>query len=272
MRMDAFVFRFDAKRLRAIPRDCLGFLVASGHCCNELAILLPYIIYEHDLTRANDFETAFILTRKFTIDRILISKIFEYGKLCAKFCKQHEGSSEPYLAELIRAFEPIAAEIKAAKWAAILRNTISFHYDPQYALTSMDRLEDDHPLHLMAGRLKGLTLFEFAEEITSRPIFEAAGNGDIGKGMEAVNAFIVELVSTITTFHARATISMFRAHGMVSERIEMKLRNKYCAAPGDVRIPISVSSVYLKSQQSKKSPKRRKSARRDGHRKSRSSL
>ena len=77
--MDAFVFQFDAKRLRTIPRDYIGFLVASGHCCNELAILLPYIIYEHDLTRANDFETAFILTRKFTIDRILISKIFEYA-------------------------------------------------------------------------------------------------------------------------------------------------------------------------------------------------
>ena len=76
--MDGFVYRFDAKRLRAVPRDYLGFLVASGHCCNELAILLPYIIYEHDLRRANDFEIAFILTRKFTIDRILISKIFEY--------------------------------------------------------------------------------------------------------------------------------------------------------------------------------------------------
>lgn len=43
-------FDSPAKRLRAIPRDYLGFLVASGHCCNELAILLPYIIYEHDLS------------------------------------------------------------------------------------------------------------------------------------------------------------------------------------------------------------------------------
>ena len=149
--------------------------MASGHCCNELAILLPYIIYEHDLSRANDFEIAFILTRKFTIDRILISKIFEYGKLCSKFFKRHEGASEPFLSELTKAFAPIAAEIKGAKWAAILRNTISFHYDAQYALTSFDRLDDAHPLRLMSGELKGLTLFEFAEEITSRPIFEAAG-------------------------------------------------------------------------------------------------
>jgi hypothetical protein len=259
--MDAFVFRFDAKRLRAIPRDYLGFLIASGHCCNELAILLPYIIYEHDLRRANEFEIAFILTRKFTIDRILISKIFEYGKLCSKFFKRHRDSADPFLSELAKTFEPIATKIKDAKWAAILRNTISFHYDPQYALTSLDLLDDNHPLHLMAGKFKGLTLFEFAEEITSRPIFEAAGNGDIGKGMDAANTFIVELVNTITTFHARATISIFRAHKMVSERIQMKLRNRYCAAPGDVRIPISISSAYVKALESKKSPKKRKSKR-----------
>jgi hypothetical protein len=256
--MDAFVFRFDAKRLRVVPRDYLGFLVASGHCCNELAILLPYIIYEHDLRRANDFEIAFILTRKFTIDRILISKIFEYGKLCSKFFKRHQGSADPFISELAKTFDPIAAKIKTAKWAAILRNTISFHYDPQCALTSLDRLDDNRPLRLMAGRLKGLTLFEFAEEITSRPIFEAAGDGDIGEGMDAMNAFIVELVNTITTFHARTTMSMFRDHGMVSERRQMKLRNS-CAAQGDVRIPISISAAYVKALQSKKLPKRHKS-------------
>src|SRR5450759_4278368 len=116
--MDAFVFQFDAKRLRTIPRDYLGFLVASGHCCNELAILLPYIIFEHDLRRANDFEIAFILTRKFTIDRILISKSFEYGKLCSKFFKR---SADPFISELAKEFDPIAIKIKAAKWAAILR-------------------------------------------------------------------------------------------------------------------------------------------------------
>jgi hypothetical protein len=260
--MDAFVFQFDAKRLRTIPRDYLGFLVASGHCCNELAILLPYIIFEHDLTRANDFEIAFILTRKFTIDRILVSKIFEYEKLCSKFFKRHRGSADPFISELAKTFDPIAAKIKAAKWAAILRNTISFHYDPEHALTSLERFDDSHPLRLMAGRLRGLTLFEFAEEITSRPIFEAAGKGDIGEGIDAASAFIVELVNTITTFHARVTISMFRNHGLVSERIQMKLRNRYCAAPGDVRIPISISAAYVKALQSKNLPKRRRSKRR----------
>jgi hypothetical protein len=118
--MDAFVFRFDAKRLRVVPRDYLGFLVASGHCCNELAILLPYIIYEHDLRRANDFEIAFILTRKFTIDRILISKIFEYGKLCSKFFKRHQGSADPFISELAKTFDPIAAKIKNREMGSYL--------------------------------------------------------------------------------------------------------------------------------------------------------
>ena len=66
---------FTAKQLRATPSRCLGFLIASGHCCDERAILLPYIIFEHDLETATDVETAFILTRKFTIDRILIFEI-----------------------------------------------------------------------------------------------------------------------------------------------------------------------------------------------------
>jgi hypothetical protein len=253
--MDAFVFRFDAKRLRKIPRDLVGFLVASGHCCNELTILLPYIIYEPDLKRANDFEIAFILTRKFTVDRIIISKIFEYGKLCSKFFKRHQRSSDTLVSELSKTFDPIASQIGAAKWAAILRNTISFHYDPKYALTALDRLHDDHPLHLMAGRLKGLTLFEFAEEITSRPIFEDAGNGDIRKGMGEVNAFIVQLVNKITTFHARATISMFKTYGMLSEPTKTTLHDRYCAAPGDVRVPFSISSAHLKTLKFKKSAK-----------------
>jgi len=37
MRMDTFIFKFDANRLRKMPPDYLGFLITSGHCCNELA-------------------------------------------------------------------------------------------------------------------------------------------------------------------------------------------------------------------------------------------
>jgi hypothetical protein len=120
--MDGYIFHFDAKKLRAIPRRYLGFLVASGHCCNELTILLPYIIFEHDLTNANDFEAAFIQTRKFAIDRILISKIVEHGELCSKFFKANKDPADTQLLKLEKAYEPVAAKIISAKWARIMRN------------------------------------------------------------------------------------------------------------------------------------------------------
>ena len=258
--MDAFVFQFNAKQLRAIPRRYLGFLIASGHCCNELAVLLPYIIFEHDIRRANEVECAFILIRKFTIDRILVSKIVEYGNLCSKFFKDDNVTPDPLLLELSKAYEPIAAQIKSAKWARLLRNKISFHYDYEQAFSALSRLDDDHPMRLIAGRIKGLTLFDFAEEIVSRPVFEAAGSGDIGRGMDAANKFIVSLVGSISSFHARTTISLFKSFGLTSERVQTKLREKYCAAPGDVRVPILISSAYIKSRTAKNFRKRKRSA------------
>ena len=80
--------------------------------------------------------------------------------------------------------------------------------------------------------------------------------------MEAANTFVKELVDKITTFHARTTMSVFRNHGMVSERTETKLRNRYCAAPGEMRIPFSLSAASVKAVRSKKSTKRRKTKRR----------
>jgi hypothetical protein len=245
--MDAFVFRFTAKQLRSLPSQYLSFLIASGHCCNELAILLPYIIFEHNITESNEAETAFILTRKFTIDRILISKIVEYNELCEKTFTVWNASSDAVMMEISNNYQPIAQSVRAAKWARILRNKISFHYDQTHGLGALDRLDDDHPLKLIAGRIKGLTLFEFAEEIVARPIFEMAGKGDIGRGMDAANNFILDLVSSITTFHAKATISIFRAYGMMSERVPSEVREQYCAAPGELRVPISISSMYLGS-------------------------
>jgi hypothetical protein len=258
--MDAFRFRFDAKHLRKVPERYLGFLIASGHCCNELAILLPYILFEHDLRRANDVECAFILTRKFTIDRILISKIVEYGELCLKFFDDKNGPSDTLLLELSKNYEPIAAQIKSAKWARILRNKISFHYDYQQAISALNKLDDNHPLQLIAGKIKGVTLFDFAEEIVSRPIFEAAGGGDIGKGMDIASKFIVSLVSSITSFHARMTIALFKSFGMISERVQSDLREKYCAAPGEIRVPISLSTKYLNSLKTKNINKRKRRA------------
>jgi hypothetical protein len=156
------------------------------------------------------------------------------------------------LVEIARNYKPIAAELKSAKWARILRNKISFHYDQEHALLALQRLDDDHPLRFIAGRIKGLTLFEFAEEIVHRPIFEDAGSGDIGHGMDVVDKFLVNLISSITTFHAQTTVSIFKVHKMVSERIQSEVRESYCADPDDIHVPISISSGYIESGKGKK--------------------
>jgi hypothetical protein len=174
--------------------------------------------------------------------------IVEHGELCAKFFKANTEPSDEHLLKLKTAYEPIAEKIKSAKWARIMRNKISFHYDPEQALNALDLLDDNHPLRLMAGTLKGLTLFEFAEEITSRPIFESAGRGDIASGIDTAIIFIRELVGEITRFQSQSTIEMFKSFGMVSERVKTEMRDRYCAAPGEVRMPISISSSYLETR------------------------
>ncbi|MBX9778478.1 MAG: hypothetical protein K2Y71_29240 [Xanthobacteraceae bacterium] len=256
--MDAFIFRFDVKAFQAIPESYQGFLVTSGMCCNELTLLLPYIMFEHNPKGANEFEASFIVARKLTVDRILVSKIFEYGKLCSVFFRQNKASTDPLLAELSKSYEPIAQEITSAKWAAILRNKISFHYDRQHALASVKRLAENHPLRFMAGRFKGLTLYDFAEEISSRPIYEHAGNGDVDRGLDVAHKFILHLYNLITSFHVKATMGIFRTYGMVTERVPSKLRNKYCALPGAHYVPISVSPSYLSSTAKKVAARKRR--------------
>lgn len=165
-------------------------------------------------------------------------------------------SSDQLFAGLSESYAPIAAKIKAAKWARILRNKISFHYDQKHALAALDELPDDQPLRLILGRIKGITLFDFAEEIVGRPIFEVAGKGDVGIGMDVSNKFVIDLVGAITSFHAQATISIFKSFGLVSQRDQTELRERYCGAPGNFRIPISLSSAYLQSRRTYKVGKR----------------
>jgi len=241
-------------RCQEISRDSQALpwiLGGVGSLLQRAIDYSAYIIFEHDLTNASEFEAAFIQTRKFTIDRVIISKVVEHGEPCSKFFKANKDPSDAQLLELKKAYEPIAAKINSAKWARVMRNKVSFHYDPEQALNALDLLDDSHPLRLMAGTIKGLTLFEFAEEITCRPIFESAGGGDIGRGMDAAHLFIRDLVGEITKFQSQATITMFKSFGMVSERIQTELRDRYCAVPGEVRMPISISSTYLQSRPSK---------------------
>jgi hypothetical protein len=253
--MDAYIFRFKVDDLRKIESRALGFLISSGHCCNELVALLPYIAFEQSLNNANEVEGALILARRYTIDRIIVSKIVEYDELCGKFFRETASVCDELYDGLKREYDLISATIKAQKWARILRNKASFHYDEKYATDSLRKLDGDHPLRMIMGRMSGITLFEFSEEVLSRPIFEEAGSGDIGKGMEVVNRFILESIRAIRDFHARSMIGAFKKYGLVTERETTELREKYCGSPGVDYVPISISAEYVSNLRDAKTAK-----------------
>lgn len=246
--METYIFKFSADDLRKIDSDVLGFLISSGHCCNELSAMMPYIAFEQSLDGANEVESALILVRRYTIDRIIISKIVEYRNLCLKFFGRRRGLSGPFISSLQLDYEATCGVLDIPKWAKILRNKASFHYDDKYALESLGNLDGNHSLRLIAGKIKGITLFEFSEEILSRPIFESAGAGDIGIGMNVVNRFILDSISSITSFNARSVIAAFKEYGLVTERDRMDLRESYCGVPGSDHVPISISSNFIANQ------------------------
>ena len=250
--MDAYIFRFNVDDLRKIESRALGFLISSGHCCNELVTLLPYIVFEQSLNNTNEVERALILVRRYTIDRIIVSKIVEYDEMCDKFFRENDLVGDDLYDGLKREYDLISATIKAQKWARILRNKASFHYDEKYATESLRKLDGDHPLRMIMGKMSGITLFEYSEEVLSRPIFEEAGAGDIAKGMEVVNRFILESIRAIRDFHARSMIDAFKKYGLVTERESTELREKYCGSPGADYVPLSISTEYASNARNAK--------------------
>jgi hypothetical protein len=248
--MDAYIFRFTVDDLRKIESRALGFLISSGHCCNELVALLPYIVFEQSLEDANEAGAALIIARRYTIDRVIVSKIVEYDELCQKFFREDGAASDEFYEALKVEYEQISSSIKAEKWARILRNKTSFHYDETFASDSLNKLDGAHPLRMILGRMSGITLFEFSEEVLSRPIFEGAGLGDIGNGMDVVNRFIIKSIRVIRDFHARSMISAFKRYGLITRRDSTELREEYCGSPGVDYVPISISAEYVEKHPS----------------------
>jgi hypothetical protein len=243
--MDAYIFRFNVSDLRKIESRALGFLISSGHCCNELVALMPYIVFEQSLENANEVEGALIIARRYTIDRIIVSKIVEYDELCSKFFHEVPFVGDDLYNELKKEYDLISPKIRAQKWARILRNKASFHFDEKYATDSLRKLDANHPLRMILGRMSGVTLFEFSEEVLGRPIFEEAGSGDIGMGMDAINRFILESIRVIRDFHSRSMISAFTKYGLVSQRESAELRENYCGSPGVDYVALSISTEYI---------------------------
>src|SRR5260370_41538719 len=73
-------------RCQEISRDSQALpwiLGGVGSLLQRAIDYSAYIIFEHDLTNASEFEAACIQTRKFTIDRVIISKVDEHGEPCS---------------------------------------------------------------------------------------------------------------------------------------------------------------------------------------------
>ena len=62
---------------------------------------MPYVAFEYSLENANEAEAAFILTRRYTIARIMISKIAEYDELCKDNFTKIQQTSAPLLESFV---------------------------------------------------------------------------------------------------------------------------------------------------------------------------
>lgn len=239
--MDVCAFRFSISDLQKIDREHLGFLIASSHFCNEVVCLAPYIIFEHDSTNANEAEKAIVTVRYMTVLRQIASKIVEYNKLVQKYLATIRKTHPAEAARVHKLYAPISKRINAASWARELRNKVSFHFDAEHALERFSSVDPDRPVNFMAGELKGVTYYNFAEEIISYPFFEEIGDGDAFEGAEKVNEFCFDLHSKIPDFHAELVIHHFREAGLLDNQDRLELRASYCAKVGSMRIPIAVS-------------------------------
>jgi hypothetical protein len=179
--MDAYIFRFTVDDLRKIESRALGFLISSGHCCNELVALMPYIVFEQSLEDANEVEAALIIARRYTIDRVIVSKIVEYDELCQKFFRE-DGTPDDFYEALKVEYEQISSNIRAEKWARILRNKTSFHYDEKYASDSLNKLDGAHPLRMILGPMSGILYSSSQKRCLAVRFLKAQAPGILGKG------------------------------------------------------------------------------------------
>jgi hypothetical protein len=79
----------------------------------------------------------------------------------------------------------------------------------------------------------------FADRILVASMFGEAGNGDQQVGADTVRKWTIELQRLITQFHAQTVQEVFSSYGLIGTPEEMELRDKFCANPGSVCIPLT---------------------------------
>lgn len=241
--MKITAFRFTANDLSKIHSDHLGFLLSSSHCCNELTCVMPYVLFEHDFSDANEAERAFIDLRFYTIVRFQIGKIFEYRDLCNNYVGKINKTYPAMASTLRTTSRDISRKIDAANWARTLRNKVAFHFDPDYALACLRAAPRDMKLDMMFGTYMGTTALNFAEQIIGRAAFLEAGAGDYGKGQDVIREWTIGLSRTIRNFHAEILIQLFKQYGLHQKRDELEIRNNFCAKKGEATIPVTTEDL-----------------------------
>lgn len=242
--MKTWTFKFTAKQLSKVHSDHLGFIIASSHCCNELVAVAPFLIFEQNISKANEVERSLIAIRFFTLVFHQIAKIFEYRDLCNKYVGQIRRTYPGMVRVIGQRSSLISRQINNANWARTFRNKVAFHFDAAYAKQSLKNLEPDFELKFIVGRMAGLTAFDFANSIVTRSLFKDAGNGDENLGRETVIKWATALQKDIQSFHAEIMGRIFKQYGLLQNSEETELRDAYCADPDSNSIPLSTFDKF----------------------------
>lgn len=238
--VEIFTFSFKAAELKKLPDVLLSFLIGSSHFCNEINSLITYQIFEHSDFKNSAAAKALVASRQLTLDRILIGKIYEYAKFCDELFndKERMDAFEPFID--VKAINKIVKEILETKWAEMLRHKISFHYDQKFALKAARARADDEDLRFLAGHTKGLNLYEFAEEVLSRRVFEITGVGTFDSGYNASKQFIFDAFKKLLDYHAKFLMAVFEKFNIPLNREVERMPQEFSAKFGEYKTPIVV--------------------------------
>jgi hypothetical protein len=170
----------------------------------------------------------------------MVSKIVEFDNLCRKYLKKIE-KTYPDTARIVTQEDgPVGRKVGANEWARRLRNKISFHFDQEHPHTGLNVVRSRSDFSFMAGPIRGVTVYNFAEEIVSISIFVEAGDGDLWKGVERARQLVTEVQSLIGSFTAEIIKRHFDQAGIFGHHETLELRERYCADPDEFELPLSV--------------------------------
>lgn len=236
--MKLYIFRFSASDLKKLPPKHRGLLIASAHCVNELLSVALYTILEQRAEGLTEGEGSLLTIRQMTLLRFQASKILEFRNLASKWLSLIKDDDQDLFESAIVKLKPVTERVAQEGWIRTLRDRSSFHYDLVYAEDSLATFKDNASLSFVAGAIQSANAFSFAEEIMSTPVFREAGEGDIGRGINALADFAHDLQRPIIDFTAWIIGETFNRAGIKFSREKSSIRDALCADESTPRIPL----------------------------------